>query len=120
MSRGPLAFSDLPWALLAAPAVVAGHIWPVWLKFRGGRGAATFMGIALAMNLWIVPLAWVLGLAAGLATRKSFAARAVAFIASLPMGWYLIHGLPTHASFLLAWSLVLLAHRSYLGKHLPG
>ena len=34
---------------LAALAAVAGHIWPVFLKFRGGRGVATFFGGLIAL-----------------------------------------------------------------------
>jgi glycerol-3-phosphate acyltransferase PlsY len=34
---------------LAALAAVIGHIWPVFLKFRGGRGVATFMGGLIAL-----------------------------------------------------------------------
>jgi len=41
---------------LAALAVVIGHCFPVWLKFRGGKGVATLMGVSLG-------LAWPLGLA---------------------------------------------------------
>ena len=42
-------------APLAALAVVIGHCFPVWLKFRGGKGVATLMGVSLG-------LAWPLGL----------------------------------------------------------
>jgi len=42
--------------VLAALAVVIGHCFPVWLKFRGGKGVATLMGVSLG-------LAWPLGLA---------------------------------------------------------
>ena len=35
--------------VLAALAAVAGHIWPVFLKFKGGRGVATFFGGLIAM-----------------------------------------------------------------------
>lgn len=35
--------------VLAALAAVVGHIWPVFLKFRGGRGVATFLGGLLAL-----------------------------------------------------------------------
>ena len=44
-------------AQLAGLAAFLGHIFPVWLKFRGGKGVATFLGILLA-------LAWPVGLAA--------------------------------------------------------
>ncbi len=43
-------------AQLAALAAFAGHCWPVWLGFRGGKGVATFIGLWLA-------LAWPVGLA---------------------------------------------------------
>ena len=111
---------DHPWALLTAPAVVAGHIWPIWLRFKGGRGAATFMGDCLALNLWIVPLAWIPGLAAGWLTGKSFWGRLVAFLFSLPVGLYLLHEFPARISLFLAWVLVLLAHRSHFSKKLSG
>jgi len=35
--------------VLAALAAIVGHIWPVFLKFRGGRGMATFMGGLIAL-----------------------------------------------------------------------
>ena len=49
---GPLA------AVLAAGAAFLGHIFPVWLKFKGGKGVATFFGTLIAVS----PIA---GLAAG-------------------------------------------------------
>jgi glycerol-3-phosphate acyltransferase PlsY len=55
-------------AQLAGLAAFVGHCFPVWLGFRGGKGVATFLGIALA--LW-----WPLGLAAcavWLATAAAF------------------------------------------------
>lgn len=45
-------FSD-PWGLLpslAAFCAVAGHIFPVWLKFKGGKGISTAAGAVLALN----------------------------------------------------------------------
>ncbi|TDI59761.1 MAG: glycerol-3-phosphate 1-O-acyltransferase [Alphaproteobacteria bacterium] len=49
--------------LIAAFAAFAGHLYPVWLKFEGGKGVATFVGIALAyeplMGLVCI-LTWIL------------------------------------------------------------
>lgn len=44
-------------AQVAAVAAFAGHCFPAWLRFRGGKGVATFLGVLLA-------LAWPVGLAA--------------------------------------------------------
>ncbi len=49
--------------VLAGLAVVAGHIWPVFLRFKGGRGVTTGFGVSLGLT-WQVSLvlfvAWVL------------------------------------------------------------
>jgi acyl phosphate:glycerol-3-phosphate acyltransferase len=34
---------------IAALAALAGHLWPVWLRFRGGKGVATFLGVTSAL-----------------------------------------------------------------------
>jgi glycerol-3-phosphate acyltransferase PlsY len=50
-----LAWQWMPqWAGIAAIAAVLGHCFPIWLKFRGGKGVATLMGVALG-------LAWPIG-----------------------------------------------------------
>ena len=42
-------------AIVAGLAAFAGHILPVWLQFKGGKGVATYIGVLLALN-WIVGL----------------------------------------------------------------
>lgn len=42
-------------AVIAAAGALVGHIAPVWLKFTGGKGVATFLGIAIALD-WQVGL----------------------------------------------------------------
>lgn len=77
-------------AMLAGLAAFIGHVWPVWLRFRGGKGVATLLGVALAA----VPLAGLAALltwAAGAAlTRHSsvggMASALAAPIAGLAMG----------------------------------
>lgn len=53
-------------AQLAALAAMIGHCYPVWLKFKGGKGVATFIGIVLALA-WPVGIAvcvaWLIGAA---------------------------------------------------------
>src|SRR6202041_1756266 len=48
---------DQDTALLAGLAAVLGHLFPVWLRFKGGKGVATGLGVLIAA-------AWPIGLAA--------------------------------------------------------
>jgi glycerol-3-phosphate acyltransferase PlsY len=61
---------------LAALGAVLGHCFPVWLKFRGGKGVATTMGVALG-------LAWPIGLAYALVWLGVLAATRISSLGGL-------------------------------------
>lgn len=48
-------FTELQ-ALLCGMALIAGHLWPVQLKFRGGKGIAVMVGFFLIWNGWMVAI----------------------------------------------------------------
>lgn len=63
-------------ALLAGFAAFLGHLFPVWLGFRGGKGVATFLGVTLA-------LAWPVGLIACATWALTAAASKISSLAAL-------------------------------------
>jgi glycerol-3-phosphate acyltransferase PlsY len=61
-------------AQLAGLAAFLGHLYPVWLGFRGGKGVATFLGTFLAVSPTVGALLCITWLAVALVTRYSSAA----------------------------------------------
>lgn len=116
---------DTTWMVMAALAAIVGHLFPVWLGFRGGRGVATGLGVFLvicwpavlaALAIWIVVvLIWrYVSLGSILAT------------ASLPLLMYLLYA-PGHApprglslGATLAAVLIIVKHRPNLERLIAG
>ena len=76
------------WApLAAAVGAFAGHVHPAWLKFRGGKGVATLLGISAAFSWWAAlgfALAW--GGIAALTRRSSVGGMVAGFAAAIVLG----------------------------------
>ena len=106
-------------ALLAGIAAVAGHVFPVWLRFRGGKGVATFLGVVFGLG-WFYGLAFIaVWLATAALVRISSAA---ALTASTVMPLLALY----QGRWLMAASLALLVvgifitHRGNIARLLRG
>ncbi|MFB1024053.1 MAG: glycerol-3-phosphate 1-O-acyltransferase PlsY [Octadecabacter sp.] len=86
------AYADADAAQIAAFAVMIGHCFPVWLKFRGGKGVATFLGLLYALALPIGIAACLSWLVTALVFRFSSLAALVA--AASTMVWAVVLGEP--------------------------
>ena len=74
--------------LIAGAAAFIGHCYPVWLRFRGGKGVATMMGVVVALSPFaglVYAIVW-LGVLAGLRI-SSVAGMAAAVAAPLAAAW---------------------------------
>lgn len=106
-------------ALPAALGAFLGHLFPVWLGFKGGKGVATYLGILLALA-WPVAIAFCLiWLAVAALTRYSSLAALVASAAT-PFALWALGDRPEAALFALLTVLLWVMHRGNLARLIKG
>lgn len=110
-----------PWWLehIAAAAVLLGHCYPVWLSFKGGKGVATFFGIALALWWPLALLAAMVWLSLAFMTRYS-SAGAIAAVSATPLGAHLLDQYDLAILFLFVAALIDWQHRGNIQRLLAG
>lgn len=106
-------------ALLAGLGAFLGHVYPVWLKFRGGKGVATFLGVVFALA-WQAAAAFALiWLSVAFATRYSSLAALIASAAA-PVALFVL-GKPEAAAIALAMTLIIIwKHRTNIRRLMDG
>ncbi len=105
-------------AMLAALGAFLGHLFPVWLKFKGGKGVAVYIGVLVGLFWPAVMVFGVLWLATAAITRySSLSALVASFVTPIFLWWF---GHPALASLFAVLTLLLFyAHRENI-KRLQG
>ena len=106
-------------AALAAACVVAGHCFPVWLGFRGGKGVATGLGAMLGLDWRVGVAACAAWVAAAWLSRISSVGALAAMGAGGGLGAALL-GWPASGAAGLVAALVVTRHRGNVGRLLAG
>ena len=106
-------------ALAAGLGAFLGHLFPVWLKFKGGKGVSTYIGLLIGLYWPAALLFCAVWLAVAAISRYSSLAGLIAS-AFTPLGlWFF--GLPTVAAlFLLLTALLWVMHRANIARLLDG
>lgn len=106
--------------LCAALFAVVGHMAPIWLKFKGGKGVATIMGVLLALNPMTGVITALIWLLSALITRISSLSALVASFAA-PMVIY-AQTQSQQAAFTLSLitALIWFKHRSNVQRIIKG
>lgn len=112
-------------AILAAVMCIIGHTFPVWLRFKGGKGVATSAGALFGLMPFVVPLILLIWIIVFETTRYVSAASIAAAI-SLPivvglfLRWKFLEGTALFYFSILIALLVLWSHRSNFSRLLKG
>lgn len=106
-------------ALAAALGAFLGHLFPVWLKFKGGKGVATFIGLLIGLHWPAALLFCIVWLVVAAVTRYSSLAALVASALTPFALWYF--ALPSVAAlFLLLTVFLWFMHRANIARLLNG
>jgi glycerol-3-phosphate acyltransferase PlsY len=119
---GALAGVGFPWTFAFGLAAILGHMFSLWVGFKGGKGMATSAGVFLALAPWAVLGGFVLWLALTFGTGYVSVASIAAAVALPP----LIHFTPHQGGTTLVWlssalaAFVVWKHRSNVGRLMRG
>jgi hypothetical protein len=100
----------------AGLAAIVGHIYPVWLRFRGGKGVATACGVFTVLSPLAVPPALAMFAAAVWLTKYISLGSVVASIALPPLAYALGSPAPTVLAAVAAAIIIVFRHRSNVGR----
>ena len=102
-------------ALLGGVGAFLGHCYPVWLRFNGGKGVATMMGICLALA-WQVALVYAIIWVSVLAATRISSVGGMAAAISAPIIAFLIDKSAIGVMLLALALLVVWKHRANIGR----
>ena len=106
-------------ALVAGLGAFLGHLFPVWLRFRGGKGVATYIGVLIGLN-WIAAvgfgIAWI---AVAAVTRYSSLAGLIAGAITPAFLWWMGDG-RVALLFVALTAMLWITHRSNIARLIDG
>jgi glycerol-3-phosphate acyltransferase PlsY len=104
----------------AGLAAIVGHVFPVWLRFRGGKGVATACGVFSVLTPVAVGPALAVFLGSVWMTRYISVGSILAAVALPPIAYATGSPVPVLAVSMIASMLILVRHRTNLARVLAG
>ena len=100
----------------AGLAAIVGHIYPVWLRFRGGKGVATACGVFSVLTPFAIPPALGIFVVAVWLTKYISLGSMLASVALPPIAYATGSPAPAVAAAFVASAIIVFRHRSNVGR----
>lgn len=107
-------------ALAAGLGAFLGHLFPVWLRFKGGKGVATFLGILIGLKWSIALIFAAIWLSIAYLTRYSSLSALIASLLTPLLLWFWIRDVQAAGLMAILALLLWFMHRENIARLLSG
>ncbi len=108
-------FNFSEYLFISSIAVFLGHVFPIWLKFKGGKGVATYVGILFCINIYLVIVFIVSWLVIFTLTKYSSLASMLSSL-FVPLTSYFLLGDINYYFYIIFSLLILITHRENIKR----
>ncbi len=96
-------------------AVFLGHVFPIWLKFKGGKGVATYVGILFCINIYLAIIFIIVWFVVFIMSKYSSLASMVASLL-VPLSSYFLLNDINYYFYIILFLLILITHRENIKR----
>jgi glycerol-3-phosphate acyltransferase PlsY len=96
---------DVPYYLISASLATVGHNWPIYHRFKGGRGMSPILGGMLVVDWLGVMVTQLIGLVSGLVIKNTLITIATGIALMIPWVWFRTHSWP-EVAYVLAMNII--------------
>ena len=108
-------FNFSEYLFISSIAVFLGHVFPIWLKFKGGKGVATYVGILFCVNIYLAVIFIIVWFVVFVMSKYSSLASMVASLL-VPLSSYFFIDDINYYFYIILFLLILITHRENIKR----
>ena len=108
-------FNFSEYLFISSIAVFLGHVFPIWLKFKGGKAVAAYVGILFCINIYLAIIFIIVWLVVFVISKYSSLASMVASL-FVPLSSYFLLNDINYYFYIILFLLILITHRENIKR----
>ena len=108
-------FNFSEYLFISSIAIFLGHVFPIWLKFKGGKGVATYVGILFCINIYLAAIFIITWFFVFIISKYSSLASMVASLL-VPLSSYFFLNDINYYFYIILFLLILITHRENIKR----
>ncbi len=108
-------FNFSEYLFISSIVVFLGHVFPIWLKFKGGKGVATYVGILFCINIYLAVIFIIVWFVVFIISKYSSLASMIASL-FVPLSSYFLFNDINYYFYIILFSLILITHRENIKR----